>query len=199
MKTKRESPYQWIRQKGKNMQKVVMMGRLGKSCELRYANGANGQFATTNGSIFVQRNRPNADGEYLSDVFNFSAVGRNAEKLEKIGKGKRVILAGRFQNNEYVNRNGEKVRSIQLMVEQVEYVDFPEQNQNNQQAQPGAATPGAAYGAGATAPSGYQNAQQQMQPQPGLNLPTGQGMPVPGLGDGFMNIPDGLEDQLPFA
>ena len=143
------------------MNKVILLGNLTRDPEIRYSQGEK-QIAVARFSIAVNRRFAN-DGETNADFLNCTAFGKTAEFIEKyFRQGSRMSLVGRIENNNYTNKNGEKVYSVQIMVEEVEFAERKSAQSNNQ----------------------TQNKNHQAQTNGG--------------DDDFMNIPDGIEDGLPF-
>lgn len=147
------------------MNKVILMGNLTRDPEIRYSQGEN-SLAIARFSIAVNR-RFSRQGDTDTDFFNCTAFGRQAEFVEKyFRKGSRMLLTGRIQNDNYTNNNGEKVYSVQIIAEEIEFAerkstaDANTSQSNN-------------FGAGAPEPNAAAN-------------------------DDFMNIPEGIEDGLPF-
>ena len=92
------------------------------------------------------------------------AFGRTAEFAEKyFRKGLRISVSGRIQTNNYTNKDGVKVYTTQVVIEEQEFAESRAEQNQNQNIQAG--------------PSPYG--------------------PVTDS-DGFMNIPDGLDDEVPF-
>lgn len=143
------------------MNKVILLGNLTRDPEIRYSQGEK-QMAVARFSLAVNR-RFAKDGETNADFLNCTAFGKTAEFVEKyFRQGSRMSLVGRIENNNYTNKNGEKVYSFQIMVEEVEFAERKSAQSNNQ----------------------TQNQNQPAQAN--------------GTDDDFMNIPDGIEDGLPF-
>lgn len=143
------------------MNKVILLGNLTRDPEIRYSQGEK-QMAVARFSLAVNR-RFAKDGETSADFLNCTAFGKTAEFVEKyFRQGSRMSLVGRIENNNYTNKNGEKVYSVQIMVEEVEFAERKSAQSNNQ----------------------TQNQNQPAQTN--------------GSDDDFMNIPDGIEDGLPF-
>lgn len=102
------------------MNKVILMGNLTRDPEIRYTQGEN-SMAVANFSLAVNHKYARK-GEDDCDFFNCTAFRKQAEFIEKyFKKGSRMLLTGRVQNNNYTNKNGEKVYSVQIMVEEVEF------------------------------------------------------------------------------
>ncbi len=104
------------------MNKVILMGRLTRDPETRYSQDmAIGKF-----SIAVDRRaRKNAGGDDpTADFFNVTAFGKLGEFVERyLKKGTKVVVSGRIQNDNYTNKNGEKVYSVQIIAEEIEFAE----------------------------------------------------------------------------
>ncbi len=149
------------------MNKIILMGRLTRDPEVRYG-GADNQTAIGRFSLAVDRRFRRAGDSVEADFFNCTAFGRQAEFAEKyLKQGTKILLVGRVQNDNYTNREGQKVYSVQIIAEEIEFAESKNAAANNRpQAQ---AAPAADNFGGAAAD------------------------------DGFMNIPDGVDDDdLPF-
>lgn len=137
------------------MNKCILMGNLTRDPEIRYSQGENAT-AVARFSIAVNR-RFARQGEDDTDFFNCVAFGKQAEFVEKyFRKGSRMLLSGRIQNNNYTNNNGEKVYSVQIVAEEIEFAERKSSSSSND-----------------NTPSKPSN-------------------------DDFMEIPDDVEDGLPF-
>lgn len=105
------------------MNKSIMMGRLVRDPEIRYQQGENGQFATATFRIAVERKFVRKDG-VKADFFSCSAVGRMAEFAENyLLQGIKVLVTGRMENDNYTNRDGEKVYGMRLIVDDIEFAE----------------------------------------------------------------------------
>ncbi|MCI9437987.1 MAG: single-stranded DNA-binding protein [Lachnospiraceae bacterium] len=157
------------------MNKVILMGRLTRDPEVRYSQGAS-QTAVARFSIAVDR-RFKREGEPDADFFNCTAFGKQAEFVERyLHKGIKILLTGRVQNDNYTNKEGQMVYSVRVMVDEIEFAESKNAS--------GGSNTGGGYGNS----GGYNNGGYQ-----------GGGAPAPsGAGDGFMNIPDGIDEELPF-
>lgn len=152
------------------MNKVILMGRLTRDPEVRYSQGAS-QTAVARFSIAVDR-RFKREGEPDADFFNCTAFGKQAEFIERyLRKGVKVVVCGRIQNDNYTNKEGQMVYSVRVMVDEIEFAESKNASANN--------------GDGGYNGGGYMGG--------------GNNTPAPsGAGDGFMNIPDGIDEELPF-
>ena len=155
------------------MNKAIMMGRLTRDPEVRYSQGANST-AIARFSIAVDR-RIKREGEPDADFFSCTCFGKQAEFVEKyLHKGVKVVLSGRIQNDNYTNKDGQMVYSVRVMVDEIEFAESKNASGGND----------GGYGNGGYNQGGYQG---------------GGNAPAPsGAGDGFMNIPDGIDEELPF-
>ena len=105
------------------MNNVVMIGRLTKEPELKYTGSNN--TALCNFSIAVDRSFAKKDDEIKADFFNVSVWGKIAETCSKyLKKGRQVAIKGRFQNNNYTDKDGVKRYSVELVAEQVDFIDW---------------------------------------------------------------------------
>lgn len=144
------------------MNKIILMGRLTRDPEVRYSQGEN-TMAIARFSLAVNR-RYKREGEPDADFFNCTAFGKQAEFVEKyLKQASKILVSGRVQNDNYTNKEGQKVYSVQIMVEELEFAESK-----------------------GSSDAGTQQ-QQQQATQPQFNA------------DGFMNIPDSLAEELPFA
>ena len=126
------------------MNKVILMGRLTRDPEIRYSQGAS-QTAVGRFSLAVDR-RFKREGQPDADFFNCITFGKQSEFVEKyLHQGTKVVVTGRIQNDNYTNSNGEKVYSVQVIVEEIEFAE----SKNASQSYNG----GAPAGGGAPAPS----------------------------------------------
>ena len=153
------------------MNKVILMGRLTRDPEVRYSQNESGT-AVARFSIAVDR-RFKRDGEPDADFFNCTCFGKQAEFTEKyLRKGTKMLVTGRIQNDNYTNKDGQTVYSVRVMVDEMEFAESKN----------AAGNVGGGFNAGAS--------QDSVSSSP---------MPAPsGAGDGFMNIPDGIDEELPF-
>ncbi|MDE5891455.1 MAG: single-stranded DNA-binding protein [Acetatifactor sp.] len=152
------------------MNKVILMGRLTRDPEVRYSQGAS-QTAVARFSIAVDR-RFKREGEPDADFFNCTAFGKQAEFIERyLRKGVKVVVCGRIQNDNYTNKEGQMVYSVRVMVDEIEFAESKNASAGNND-------------------GGYNG---------GGYMGGGNNAPAPsGAGDGFMNIPDGIDEELPF-
>lgn len=120
-------------ERGKQMNKVIMIGRLTKEPEIRYAQGANG---TTVGSFSIAVDRKfKREGEPDADFFNCTAFGKTAEFLQKyVKKGTKIVVEGRLQNDTYTNKEGNKVMATKILADQLEFAESKKESETTQDA-----------------------------------------------------------------
>lgn len=112
------------------MNKVILMGNLTRDPEIRYTQGEK-TMAIARFSLAINR-RFSREGETNVDFFNCTAFGRQAEFVEKyFRQGSRMLLVGRIQNDNYTNKNGEKVYSVQIMADEIEFAERKQSGVNN--------------------------------------------------------------------
>ncbi len=162
------------------MNKVLLMGRLTRDPELRYSQNENST-AVARFTIAVDR-RYKKDEQQSADFIGCVAFGKTAEFFEKyIKQGTKVCVEGRIQTNNYTNKDGQKVYTTDVVVENVEFAESKSHSANAQSANTQSAPA-----------ANYNQAPAQSNPMP-------QPAPSEAVGEGFMNIADGLEDEgLPF-
>ncbi|MBR2527706.1 MAG: single-stranded DNA-binding protein [Blautia sp.] len=156
------------------MNKVILMGRLTRDPEVRYSAGDNSQ-AVANFTLAVDR-RFKRDGEQTADFLRCVSFGRQAEFVERyLHQGSKVVVEGRIQTGSYTNREGQKVYTTDIIVENIEFAESKAASDSYQASR---------------------SQQTQRGPAPAASSFDDAGG-ADGL-DGFMNIPDGIEEELPF-
>lgn len=150
------------------MNKVILMGRLTRDPEVRYSQGGENSLAIARYTLAVDRRfrRNNDNNDQNADFIGCVAFGRSAEFAEKyFRQGLKVVVTGHIQTGSYMNKEGQKVYTTDVVVEDQEFAES--KSASNQ----------GSHSASAASPS----------PSPSTDT-----------GDGFMNIPDGIDDELPF-
>lgn len=141
------------------MNKVVLIGRLTREPEVRYAQNDN-QTCIARYNLAVDR-RYKKEGEATADFINCVAFGKNGEFVEKyLSKGMKIAVSGRIQTGSYTNQDGNKVYTTDVVVEEHSFCESKNSN--------------------------YSTAESSSMPA--------NSMPE----DGFINIPDGIDEELPF-
>lgn len=112
------------------MNKVILLGRLVRDPEIRYAS--NGGMAIANFSLAVSR-RFKRDNEPDCDFINCVAFGKQAEFIEKYAhKGIKLLIEGRWQTGNYTNKDGVKVYTNDCVVESCEFAESKNASQQNE-------------------------------------------------------------------
>ena len=143
------------------MNKVILMGRLTRDPDIRYSTGESAT-AVARYTLAVDR-RFRRDGEQTADFIGCVAFGRNAEFAEKyLHQGTKIVAVGRIQTGSYTNKDGQKVYTTDVVVEEQEFAESKASSEGN----------GGGY--------------------------SGSGSNNSSSGDGFMNVPDGIDEELPF-
>lgn len=102
------------------MNKAILVGRLTRDPEVRYSQGENAT-AVARYTLAVDR-RFKREGEPSADFINCVAFGRPAEFAEKyFRQGLRVAISGRIQTGSYTNKDGVKVYTTEVVVEEQEF------------------------------------------------------------------------------
>lgn len=161
------------------MNKVILMGRLTRDPEVRYSAGDN-SLAIARYTLAVDR-RFKRDGEATADFISCVSFGRTAEFAEKyFRQGLKIAVTGRIQTGSYTNRDGQKVYTTEVVVEEQEFAESKAASDN--------------YQGGSYQNNNYQN--NNYGGFGGSSAPAAGGSSV--SADGFMNIPDGIDEELPF-
>ena len=141
------------------MNKVILMGRLTRDPEIRYSQGENAT-AIARYTLAVDRRFTRNSEENTADFINCVAFGKSGEFAEKyFTKGIKVVVTGRIQTGSYTNKDGIKVYTTDIVVEDQEFAESKKSSSDS--------------GAGSA------------------HVPAASD-------DGFMNIPDGIDEELPF-
>lgn len=142
------------------MNKVIEIGRLTRDPEVRYTTGENAT-AVARFTTAVDRKFKKAGDTQEADFISCVAFGKTAEFVEKWFKqGSKIVVVGRLTTGSYTNKEGQKVYTTDVTVEEVEFAESKSHSDGNQQSSKPA--------------------------------------PSSAMGDGFMNIPDGIDEELPF-
>jgi single-strand DNA-binding protein len=145
------------------MNKIILMGHLTRDPELRYSQSESA-LAIAKFGIAINR-RFKRPGDPDADFFNCTAFGKQAEFVEKyLKQGTKILLTGRVQNDNYTNREGQKVYSVQIIAEEIEFAESKAASNR--------------YDGG-----GGGDFQQPSKPEQ-----------ADAAGDDFMNLPDGIDD-----
>ena len=148
------------------MNKVILCGRLTRDPEVRYSSGEN-QTAVARYTLAVDRRFKRQGDEQTADFINCVVFGRGAEFAENyLHQGTKIIAEGRIQTGSYTNKDGQRVYTTDVVVENQEFAESKAASAKN---------------------AGGQQQEATSRPEP-----------TQAAGDGFMNIPDAIEEELPF-
>ncbi len=168
------------------MNKVILMGRLTRDPDIRWTQGQD-QKCTARFTLAVDRRVKRQEGNDQQQTADFPsciAFGRVAEFMEKYThQGTKLAITGRIATGSYTNRDGNKVYTTDVVVEEAEFAE----SKNAQ--------------GGGNAQSGQQQTQRGQGGNYSGGYGTGQqgGYQASDVGEGFMSIPEGVEDEgLPF-
>lgn len=108
------------------MNKCILMGRLTADPEVRYTENDNKPIAKF--SLAVDR-KFKREGQPTADFFNCTCFSKQAEFSEKyLKKGTKILLTGQIQNNNYTNRDGQMIYSVQVLVDEMEFAESKSNN-----------------------------------------------------------------------
>ncbi len=145
------------------------MGRLTRDPDIRYSQGET-PTAIARYTLAVDRRFKRNNDDQTADFIGCVAFGRSAEFAEKyFRQGLKVIVTGRIQTGSYTNRDGVKVYTTDVVVEDQEFAESKAVSDSN---------------------AGRYQSAPAPAPAPAA--------PASDMGDGFMNIPDGIDEELPF-
>jgi len=148
------------------MNKAILMGRLTRDPEVRYTQGEN-QMAIARYTLAVDRRFNRNGDENTADFISCVAFGKAGEFAERyFRKGTKIAVTGRIQTGSYTNKDGVKVYTTDVVVEEQEFAESKNSNGGSSD---------------------------------NYNAPANNFSAAPmAAGDGFMNIPDGIDEELPF-
>ena len=173
------------------MNKVILMGRLTRDPDVRYSAGDQQQ-AVVRYTLAVDRrvrrdnNDPNAQ---TADFIDCVAFGRSAQFAEQyLHKGTKIAVTGRIQTGKYTNRDGQTVFTTDVIVEDQEFAESKAASDRY--------SAGGQQGGYSAAPIPPVAPSAPVTPDPAMASP---GAPASEMGDGgFINIPEGIDQELPF-
>ena len=117
------------------MNKVILMGRLTRDPDVRYTTGDNAM-AVARYSLAVDRRFKRQGDEQTADFINCVCFGKSAEFAEKyLHKGTKLVVEGRIQTGSYTNKDGNKVYTTDIVVENQEFAESKASAETNQQTQ----------------------------------------------------------------
>lgn len=145
------------------MNKVILMGRLTRDPEVRHTQGES-QMAVARYTLAIDRRHSRSGEENTADFVPCVAFGKAGEFAERyLRKGIKIAVTGRIQTGNYTNKDGVKVYTTEVVVEDQEFAESKSSGGNSNGGNDGSGQPASAS-----------------------------------EGDGFMDIPDGVDEELPF-
>ena len=180
------------------MHKAILMGRLKRDPEIRYTQGDN-PMCIARYTLAVDRRfsrNANNDGNN-ADFIPCVCFGKTAEFVEKyLKKGTKMAVTGRIQTGSYTNRDGVKVYTTEVVVEDQEFAESRNASGNGNFGGNGNYNGGnSGYNSGSNNGGGSRggNYGGKAEQAPAQDAGSSDSL------DGFMNIPDGIDEELPFA
>ena len=135
------------------MNKVILMGRLTRNPDVRYSQNGDQQMCIARYTLAVDRRGQKKEGQQTADFISCVAFGKLGEFAEKyLHQGTKIAVTGRIQTGSYTNKDGQKVYTTDVVVEESEFAESKGSEQNTE----------------------------------------------PSPKDGFIDIPEGIEGDLPF-
>jgi len=139
------------------MNKIILMGRLTRDPEVSYSN-TNNSTALAKFNLAVDRRFKRAGDSAEADFFNCIAFGKQAEFVEKyLKKGTKILITGRIQNNNYTNKEGQKIYSMQIIAEETEFAESKNASGNNNDTEDQRPRPAAEEGGFYSIPDGIED------------------------------------------
>ena len=152
------------------MNRVILLGRLTRDPNISYSQRGD-NMAIARFTLAVERRGKRQEGadQQTADFINCLAFSKQAEFAEKyLRQGTKIAVTGRIQTGSYTNRDGQKVYTTEVLLDEIEFAESKNAQGGN---------------------DGNHSNQAQSRPAP----------PPRADNDGFMNIPDGIDEELPFS
>lgn len=150
----------------------IGVGRLTRDADVR-TYGENNDKKMARFTLAVDRRGKKEEGQQTADFISCVCYGKLADFADTyLRQGIKMVVRGHIQTGSYTNKDGQKVYTTDIMVDEMEFAESKR------------ASEGSAPATGNTA--------QSRETAPAS-------APAQGRDDGFINIPDGLEEMLPFA
>lgn len=113
------------------MNKVILMGRLTKGPDIRYTQGSN-PICVARYTLAVDR-RFHKEGEQTADFISCVAFGKGAEFAQKyLFRGTKIVISGRIQTGSYTNKDGQKVYTTDVIVEEQDFAESKSTSQKTE-------------------------------------------------------------------
>nr|DAU01833.1 MAG TPA: Single strand binding protein [Caudoviricetes sp.] len=159
------------------MNKVVLLGRLTKEPDVRQT-----QVVTiARYTLAVTRRGKKQEGQQESDFISCVAFGKAGEFAEKyLHKGTKICVSGRIQTGSYTRQDGTKAYTTDVVIEEQEFAESKADSRRS------------AMDDQMAAMYAGQRSQEGQQDR------SGQHGSIESAMEGFMNIPDGIDEELPF-
>lgn len=142
------------------MNKVILMGRLARDPDIRWTQGQDARCIARYTLAVDRRIKQTSENQQTADFVSMVSFGKTAEFIEKyVKKGTKIVTSGRIQTGSYTNRDGQKVYTTDVVVEEAEFAESKKAAGHNSNIEPNTQTDD----------------------------------------DGFMNIPDEIDEELPFS
>ena len=180
------------------MNKAILMGRLTRDPDIRYTQGDN-PMCIARYTLAVDRrfSRTAGNDGNNADFIPCVCFGKTAEFVEKyLKKGTKMAVTGRIQTGSYTNRDGVKVYTTEVVVEDQEFAESRNASGNGNFGGNGNYNGGnSGYNSGSNNGGGSRggNYGGKAEQAPAQDAGSSDSL------DGFMNIPDGIDEELPFA
>ena len=159
------------------MNKVILMGRLTRDPIVRYSSGENPQ-AVARYTLAVDRRFRRQNDDQTAAFISCVAFGRQGEFAEKyLHQGTKIVVSGRLQTGSYTKNDGTRVYTTDVVIEEQDFAESKSVSSENA--------------------ASYQPPQGAPAPVP-AQASGGSGSAPTADPDGFMNIPDGIVEELPF-
>ena len=153
------------------MNVVVLVGRLTRDPDIRQSQGES-QTVVARYTLAVDRRFSRNNAEQTADFISMVSFGKTAEFIEKyVHKGTKLVVRGRIQTGSYTNKDGQKVYTTDVVGEDVEFAESRKASEGFEG--------GSSYNSSAPAETGGNSGSD--------------------VDDGFINVPDGISEELPFA
>lgn len=148
------------------MNKVIISGRLTRDPDIRWTQGQD-QMCIARYTLAVDRRGQKKEGQQNADFISCIAFKKGAEFAEKfLHQGTKIMVTGRIQTGSYQDRNGNKVYTTDVIVEEQEFAE---------------------------------SKKDENPPTSRNNHNDGWDAAPSDIGEGFMNIPDGVDgEELPW-
>lgn len=113
------------------MNKVELIGRLTRDADVRNTQNQNGEnLVIARYTLAIDRRGKDAGADFISCV----AFGKNAEFAEKyLHQGMKIAVSGRIQTGNYTNKDGQKVYTTDVVVEEQEFCESKASDQPKEQ------------------------------------------------------------------